>query len=108
MNEESPKNLKCKCPASGRALIVCIDGTANQFSVKVSSKYVYSNLVLTFDIFRAIFQNSNVVELYSRVVKDDNQLTYYDSGIGTYVKPSQRFSRMWQRLYNAVDMAIAL
>ena len=53
-------------------------------------------------------QNSNVVEFYSRVVKDDNQLTYYDSGIGTYVKPSQRFGRMWQRLYNMVDMAIAL
>jgi uncharacterized protein (DUF2235 family) len=48
------------------------------------------------------------VEFYSRVIKDDNQLTYYDSGIGTYVKTSAKFSRMWQRLYNFVDMAVAL
>ena len=53
-------------------------------------------------------QNSNVVEFYSRVIKDENQLTYYDSGIGTYVKPSAKFDRIWQKLYNFVDMAVAL
>jgi uncharacterized protein (DUF2235 family) len=53
-------------------------------------------------------QNSNVVEFFSRVVKDKNQLVYYDSGIGTYVKSSAKFSRAWERLLNVVDMAVAL
>ncbi|PPQ90219.1 hypothetical protein CVT25_001663 [Psilocybe cyanescens] len=53
--------------SNGRNLVVCIDGAANQFSTK----------------------NTNVVELYSRLVKSDEQLTYYNSGIGTYVKDSE-------------------
>jgi hypothetical protein len=32
----SLKANKCDCSTSGRALVVCIDGTANQFSKKVS------------------------------------------------------------------------
>ncbi|KAG8710536.1 hypothetical protein FRC09_000082, partial [Ceratobasidium sp. 395] len=69
-----------------RKLIVCIDGTSNQFSEK----------------------NTNVVELYSRIKKDKNQLTYYNSGIGTYAKPSWRsYTYMKQVLSNIVDLAIA-
>ncbi|KAG8795942.1 hypothetical protein FRC12_007755 [Ceratobasidium sp. 428] len=69
-----------------RKLIVCIDGTSNQFSEK----------------------NTNVVELYSRIKKDKNQLTYYNSGIGTYAKPSWRsYAYMKQVLSNIVDLAIA-
>jgi hypothetical protein len=41
-------------------------------------------------------------------VKDEEQLIYYDSSFGTYVKPSAKFSRAWQRLLNIVDMAVAL
>ncbi|KAG1744465.1 hypothetical protein EDB19DRAFT_1894581 [Suillus lakei] len=48
----------------GRNLVICIDGTSNKYSDK----------------------NTNIVELYSEIVKDDNQLTYYNSGIGTYAK----------------------
>jgi hypothetical protein len=33
-------------------------------------------------------QNTNVVEIYSNMHKDANQLTYYDSGIGTAARPS--------------------
>ncbi|KAJ8515468.1 hypothetical protein ONZ45_g7133 [Pleurotus djamor] len=70
----------------GRNLVVCIDGTANQFSEK----------------------NTNVVELLSRLIKDDMQLTYYNSGIGTYVKPSMLSFGFWKQTYiHAVDMAIA-
>ncbi|KAG8795656.1 hypothetical protein FRC12_011628 [Ceratobasidium sp. 428] len=69
-----------------RKLIVCIDGTSNQFSEK----------------------NTNVVELYSRIKKDENQLTYYNSGIGTYAKPSWRsYNYLKQVLSNTVDLAIA-
>ncbi|KAF9254457.1 WD40 repeat-like protein [Marasmius fiardii PR-910] len=55
-----------------RNLVVCIDGTANQFGRK----------------------NTNVVELYSRLVKDpEKQLTFYNSGIGT------RFERILLSAY---------
>ena len=53
-------------------------------------------------------QNTHVVELYSRLEKDDKQLTYYDSGIGTYARPSFRsFSYLKQVIYNLIDTAIA-
>jgi hypothetical protein len=39
-----PEHPSCSCPglASGRNLVVCIDGTANQFSEKVSTSYLHS------------------------------------------------------------------
>ncbi|KAF8593522.1 hypothetical protein BDV93DRAFT_460987 [Ceratobasidium sp. AG-I] len=69
-----------------RNLIVCIDGTSNQFSKK----------------------STNVIQLYSYIKKDDSQLTYYNSGIGTYAKPSWRsVSYMKQVFDNTIDLAIA-
>ncbi|KAJ3886497.1 WD40 repeat-like protein [Lentinula edodes] len=71
---------------SGRNLVVCIDGTSNQFGEK----------------------NTNVVELYSRLVKNEHQLTFYNSGIGTYAKPSWRsISYQLKRMDNFIDMGIA-
>ena len=53
-------------------------------------------------------QNTNVIELYSKLVKDDRQLTYYDSGIGTYAKPSWRSWTYWKQVVNnKIDLAIA-
>jgi uncharacterized protein (DUF2235 family) len=52
-------------------------------------------------------QNTNVVELYSRLEKSDKQLTYYDSGIGTYVKESASLRHLWQIIDYTIDMAIA-
>lgn len=47
---------------AGKNIVVCLDGTANQFGV----------------------ENSNVVKLYSVLKKDSaRQLTYYDPGVGT-------------------------
>ncbi|KIP01096.1 hypothetical protein PHLGIDRAFT_123673 [Phlebiopsis gigantea 11061_1 CR5-6] len=69
-----------------RNLVVCIDGTANQFGLK----------------------NTNVVELYSRLEKSDKQLTYYDSGIGTFVEDPNFFTRVKQKLEHGIDMAIAI
>ncbi|CAE6530347.1 unnamed protein product [Rhizoctonia solani] len=69
-----------------RKLIVCIDGTSNQFSDK----------------------NTNVIEMYHYIKKDDSQLTYYNSGIGTYAKPSWRsYTYLKQTLSNTIDLAIA-
>ncbi|EIN03613.1 WD40 repeat-like protein [Punctularia strigosozonata HHB-11173 SS5] len=83
---ETKSTKPCGCNPNGRNLVVCIDGTANQFSVK----------------------NTNVVELYSRLVKDDTQLTYYNSGIGTYARENSWSFEYWkQAFYHTVDMAIA-
>ncbi|KIJ34082.1 hypothetical protein M422DRAFT_233549, partial [Sphaerobolus stellatus SS14] len=85
------KAFSCQCHpplpgARGKNLIVCIDGTANQFSIK----------------------NTNVVELYSRLEKDSYQLTYYDSGIGTYVKDSRLSPSYWKQVVShTIDMMIA-
>ncbi|KAH9485829.1 hypothetical protein JR316_0002744 [Psilocybe cubensis] len=68
--ENAPISCLCSPPPNGgvgRNLIVSIDGTANQFGMK----------------------NTNIVELYSRLVRDETQLTYYNSGIGTYVVDSK-------------------
>ncbi|KAJ8481475.1 hypothetical protein ONZ45_g15306 [Pleurotus djamor] len=73
----------------GRNLIVNIDGTSNQFSVN----------------------STNVVELFSRIIKiggEVEQLVFYNSGIGTYARPSFRsFSYLKQVIYNHIDTAIA-
>ena len=64
---------KCVCilgpKGRSRNLVVCIDGTGNQFSLKVCFCFLgrsHSYLLL---------QNTNVIELYSRLEKDEEQLT---------------------------------
>lgn len=50
-------------PPSGRTLVVCLDGTGDKFDS----------------------DNSNIVQLVACLKKDDpSQVTYYQSGIGTY------------------------
>ncbi|KAG1892857.1 uncharacterized protein F5891DRAFT_963788 [Suillus fuscotomentosus] len=82
---------KYTCPYSkhkeGRNLVVCIDGSSNRFGLR----------------------NTNVVELYSQLIKSDqDQLTYYNSGVGTHARPSWRsltYLHYW--LSNKVDLLIA-
>jgi hypothetical protein len=54
-------------------------------------------------------QNTNVVELYARIIKNKEQHTYYNSGIGTYAKPSWRsLSYYWRSLVdNKIDLLFA-
>ena len=49
-----------------------------------------------------------MVELFSRLATNENQLTYYDSGIATYVAESGFFARVKQRVVHWMDMAFAL
>ncbi|KAF8328988.1 hypothetical protein F5887DRAFT_897308 [Amanita rubescens] len=84
------KRTFCTCfdnsTRPGRNLVVCIDGTSNQFGD----------------------YNTNVVELYSRVIESENQLTYYNSGIGTYANLSWASWSSWRQWFdNIVDLAIA-
>ncbi|KAJ7482816.1 hypothetical protein B0H11DRAFT_1608843, partial [Mycena galericulata] len=73
-----------------RNLVVSIDGTSNQFGTN----------------------NTNVVELHSRIIKESKdrrpQLTFYSSGIGTYVPPSLlSLAYLQQSIGNKIDLAIA-
>ncbi|KZV61054.1 WD40 repeat-like protein [Peniophora sp. CONT] len=78
----------CGSKKGGRRLVVCIDGTSNQFGDK----------------------NTNVIELYRLIQKKegDNQLTYYDSGIGTYARPSSKGLSHYKRVVeHKFDLAFA-
>ncbi|KAI6037222.1 hypothetical protein BKA83DRAFT_4041173 [Pisolithus microcarpus] len=88
--EQHEPLLTCKCTppklgVSSRNLVVCIDGTCNRFGVK----------------------NTNIVELYSKLEKsDDEQLTYYSNGIGVAPATSGHCDVVRQ-ISNVVDIAVA-
>ena len=66
-------------PAAGRNLVICCDGTSNEFGRK----------------------NTNVVRLLQCLQRDtDRQLIYYDPGVGTLPDPSRITSlgRTWSRI----------
>ncbi|EPQ55322.1 hypothetical protein GLOTRDRAFT_42330, partial [Gloeophyllum trabeum ATCC 11539] len=67
-----------------RKLVVALDGTGNKFGIKYS----------------------NVVDLYGRIMKSDDQRTYYNSGVGTYANASRMLP--WRLVQQAVDSAIDL
>ncbi|KAF8157844.1 hypothetical protein B0H34DRAFT_844310 [Crassisporium funariophilum] len=69
-----------------RTLVVCFDGTGDQY----------------------VFHNSNIVEFFSMLKKDDpsKQLVYYQAGIGTYTSP-QIATPMFAKMSKAVDEAVA-
>ncbi|KAK0216783.1 hypothetical protein IW262DRAFT_1276385 [Armillaria fumosa] len=82
-NSEHKCKKQCSSQKGYRNLVVCLDGTANQFG----------------------HQNTNVVELHNRILKDGpdvSQLTFYSSGIGTYSSFSDPtdhdFIRSFERL----------
>ncbi|KZP16520.1 hypothetical protein FIBSPDRAFT_748635 [Athelia psychrophila] len=85
----------CQCPprsrinnAECRNLVICIDDTSNKSGTT----------------------NTNVVELYSQILQEESgeQLTYYDSGIGTSATPSWKsWSYLKQVVDNKIDLLIA-
>lgn len=55
-------------------------------------------------------KNTNVIELYNLILKEeeDNQHTWYNSGIGTYARPSWKSLKYYRKvLYHKIDLAIA-
>ncbi|KAJ2920033.1 hypothetical protein MD484_g254, partial [Candolleomyces efflorescens] len=82
------EKMPCGHMKGGRNLIICIDGTANQFGEK----------------------NTNVIELYNLILKamGENQHTWYNSGIGTYARPHWRSMKYWKQVVvHKIDLAIA-
>ncbi|KAL0566880.1 hypothetical protein V5O48_015116 [Marasmius crinis-equi] len=74
--DDHAPHLSGGAESHNRSLVVCIDGTTNKFGDK----------------------NSNVVEFYARLVKDDDQITYYNSGIGTYPKSPSKSLTYYKRM----------
>ncbi|KAG2149452.1 hypothetical protein BD769DRAFT_336279 [Suillus cothurnatus] len=82
-------DASCKCPrdqSPGRNLVICIDGTSNKYCDR----------------------NTNIVELYSEMVKDSTQLTYYNSGVGTYAQDHTLLMKYWMKLLSVPDLAFAV
>ncbi|KIM49864.1 hypothetical protein M413DRAFT_438988 [Hebeloma cylindrosporum] len=69
-----------------RTLVLCFDGTGDQFDA----------------------DNSNIVEFFSMLKKDDpgKQLVYYQAGIGTYTTP-QIATPLASKISKNLDMAVA-
>ena len=88
-----------------RRLVVAFDGTQNQFGREVCK---YSTKTSRGTQFMERDQSSNVVEFYSRIVKSGDQLSYYNSGVGTFVKPSSsmRHMRMWIKNQRAAALGL--
>ncbi|KZT19040.1 hypothetical protein NEOLEDRAFT_1078676 [Neolentinus lepideus HHB14362 ss-1] len=76
-----PKHL-----SEPRNLVLCFDGTGDQFDN----------------------DNSNIVQLFSMLKKDDRQrqMVYYQAGIGTYTVP-QIATPFWTSVSKTIDMMIA-
>ncbi|KZP29599.1 hypothetical protein FIBSPDRAFT_816062 [Athelia psychrophila] len=70
---------------NSRNLVLTVDGTSNKFGS----------------------YNTNVIELYSRLEASDEQLNYYNSGIGTITKQKSMWKSFTQTLDSAGDLAIA-
>jgi uncharacterized protein (DUF2235 family) len=90
----------------GRNLIVCIDGTANQFGRKVRD---FGDCPLSY-LVNVVEKNTNVIELYKLILKEveHNQRTWYNSGIGTYARPSWKSFKFYRQvLAHKIDLAIA-
>ncbi|EKM79596.1 hypothetical protein AGABI1DRAFT_59288 [Agaricus bisporus var. burnettii JB137-S8] len=71
---------------SHRTLVLCFDGTGDQFDA----------------------DNSNIVQLVSLLKKNDRnkQMVYYQSGIGTYT-PSRAVSPRWSTFQKVLDHMVA-
>ena len=90
----------------GRRLVVAFDATTNQFGPEVRKVSTITSRSIRSLALRG--QSSHVVEFYSRIVKSGDQLSYYTSGIGTFVEPSSsmRHMRMWIKSKWAAAMAL--
>ncbi|KAF8883655.1 WD40-repeat-containing domain protein [Gymnopilus junonius] len=100
----TPELMECGHARNGRNLVVCIDGTSNKFGDMVHPLCVHE-IVCSNSIRR-----TQMIELYNLILKrrEDNQRTWYNSGIGTYARPAWKtLSYYAQVVSNAIDLAFA-
>ncbi|RXW16376.1 hypothetical protein EST38_g9475 [Candolleomyces aberdarensis] len=92
IDKDSPKSPQALPPViplthQNRTLVLCFDGTGDQFDA----------------------DNSNVVQLVSLLMKDDRdkQLVYYQTGIGTYTAKNRTVSPLMSQLQKILDTMFA-
>jgi uncharacterized protein (DUF2235 family) len=68
MRQDDPKSALSGTTGQPRNLVICCDGTGNEFGE----------------------DNSNVVKLYTALIIDEQQLGYYHPGVGTMGSPNAR------------------
>lgn len=81
LKDEKPV-LISKATGSKRRIVICIDGT-NDFAAQMPT---------------------HVYRFYANLVSDDNQITYYDGGVGS-LKDTSRLSSFGQEFATAFDLA---
>ncbi|KNZ77730.1 hypothetical protein J132_04157 [Termitomyces sp. J132] len=81
-----PNSIPPTTPEKARTLVLCFDGTGDQFDS----------------------DNSNIVQFFSMLKKDDRtkQMVYYQAGIGTYTSP-QIATPMAAKISKILDEAVA-
>ncbi|KAK7682428.1 hypothetical protein QCA50_014633 [Cerrena zonata] len=81
------RGSRCICGKPNRNLVVCIDGTSSKFGD----------------------HNTNVINFYNLLHKNDKQKTFYNSGIGTYATPTWKTLSHWRKVVNSLlDLAFAI
>ncbi|KAK0435300.1 hypothetical protein EV421DRAFT_1740357 [Armillaria borealis] len=88
LEQSVPKDTQNVVPPKhkSRTLVLCLDGTGDQFDA----------------------DNSNIIQLCSLLKKDDpsQQMVYYQSGVGTY-EPPQIPGLLTSKIYKTLDLLIA-
>ncbi|KAJ3818280.1 hypothetical protein F5880DRAFT_1685007 [Lentinula raphanica] len=102
---KSPISRECSTDSQGSTS----SSTSSQSIVPPLDAHSYRTLVLCFDGTGDQFDsdNSNIVQLFTVLKKDDRdkQMVYYQAGIGTYTSP-QVATPMMAKFSKTVDMAI--
>jgi len=86
---EAPLPLPAPCPRKKKKIVICCDGTGNEFS---GPNFDPSD--------KNSGQNSNVVKLYTALQIDNQQVGYYHPGVGTMGAPTAThwWSRKWSQI----------
>lgn len=105
---QSPRCTQCNIrqKENTRNLVVCVDGTSNQFGHNVICLVLFSYFFWT----HHYGQNTNVVKLFAKIDQEAShpqQYAYYSSGIGTSAKASHIIGRMVRAVSNKFEMAAA-
>ncbi|KAG8927360.1 hypothetical protein FRC02_008260, partial [Tulasnella sp. 418] len=77
--------IKAPPKRTPRQLVLCFDGTGNEFGKEVRVPNCHKHLRASFN-FDDLMQNTNVVKLFAMLTKNSSsmQKVYYQTGIGTY------------------------
>ncbi|KAG5638609.1 hypothetical protein H0H81_011499 [Sphagnurus paluster] len=107
-NDEHPLSTPAMSPEGSETLVE--EPRTERMTGPVPPEHLYRTLVLCFDGTGDQFDadNSNIVELFAMLKKDDreHQMCYYQAGIGTYTNP-EIATPLMAKISKTLDEAIA-